>query len=479
MYQNGNTIPLQELAKWTIVEQHKDNPDKAHIYIMSTRPFKNKSSISLNPKLVNDINNNEIPAIEVKCEKHIMFCSPSIHEDGYPYEILDCKEPVLCDEFESHIDNICRKYSIDYLQQQQNNENIGSRILSEPLIQIINLLDIPSDFQYRIPKGQRHAIMLSFANSLLIKHRDNNRDKLKNFFVEVNNKICSPLLPESEIKTIWRDALRYSEKIIENIKIINNNEDDYYNHNISIVIPLQIGKKLLDEDIVQTFVKDTQTNSVILELNHKYEQTKVIVPIKIKNWLDIRKSFEEMLEEKGVSKEHILLLKNTLDNNFDLIKKDNNTDGGDIGDSRTTKIADRLVKLALENSTLFKNEFGMPHALIKVDNNYEVLSIKSSKFESYLSKLYYDNNDKKTANAEAISNAKRTLGAQAIFDGQTIPLYLRVDWSNPQNKDSIYYDMTDDNRRCIKIVKGNGWKIVDNQIEVLFKRYGREKPQVV
>ena len=43
---DGNTISLQELAKWTIVEQHKDNPDKAHIYIMSTKPFKNKSSIA-------------------------------------------------------------------------------------------------------------------------------------------------------------------------------------------------------------------------------------------------------------------------------------------------------------------------------------------------------------------------------------------------------------------------------------------------
>ena len=79
---DGITMSLEELAKWTIVEQHKDNPDKAHIYIMSTRPFKNKSSTAINQKLVNDINNNDIPAIEVKCEKHIMFCTPSIHKEG-------------------------------------------------------------------------------------------------------------------------------------------------------------------------------------------------------------------------------------------------------------------------------------------------------------------------------------------------------------------------------------------------------------
>jgi hypothetical protein len=103
---DGNTIPLEELAKWTIVEQHKDNPDKAHIYLMSTKPFKNKSSTAINHKLVDDINNNEVPLIEVKCEKRIMFVSPSMHRDGYPYEILDCKEPALCDEFEYHLNSI-------------------------------------------------------------------------------------------------------------------------------------------------------------------------------------------------------------------------------------------------------------------------------------------------------------------------------------------------------------------------------------
>ena len=55
---DGKTISLQELAKWTIVEQHKDNPDKAHIYIISTRPFKNKSTTAINLELVNNIDNN-------------------------------------------------------------------------------------------------------------------------------------------------------------------------------------------------------------------------------------------------------------------------------------------------------------------------------------------------------------------------------------------------------------------------------------
>src|SRR5918995_336900 len=61
---DGKTISLQELAKWTIVEQHKDNPDKAHIYIMSIRPFKNKSSTAINSNLVRNVGNNDVPKIE-------------------------------------------------------------------------------------------------------------------------------------------------------------------------------------------------------------------------------------------------------------------------------------------------------------------------------------------------------------------------------------------------------------------------------
>ena len=59
----------------------------------------------------------------------------------------------------------------------------------------------------------------------------NRKDKLKNFFFEVNNKICVPEpLPENEIKTIWRDALKFSEEKSSRIKIVNNDENDTSNY---------------------------------------------------------------------------------------------------------------------------------------------------------------------------------------------------------------------------------------------------------
>ena len=116
---------INELAKWTWVEQHKDNLDKAHIYIISTKPFKNKGRIANKAELESL---NELPAIEVKCEKQTMFTAPSIHQNGHPYEVLGVKEPVLCDDFEIHLDNIFRKYDIEYLNQDNSNNNHNSQI---------------------------------------------------------------------------------------------------------------------------------------------------------------------------------------------------------------------------------------------------------------------------------------------------------------------------------------------------------------
>ena len=37
-----------------------------------------------------------------------------------PYQIIGTQEPVIADDFVNHIDNICRKYSIPYLEAADN-----------------------------------------------------------------------------------------------------------------------------------------------------------------------------------------------------------------------------------------------------------------------------------------------------------------------------------------------------------------------
>ncbi|HSF51241.1 MAG TPA: phage/plasmid primase, P4 family [Nitrososphaeraceae archaeon] len=311
---------INELAGWTWVEQHKDNADKAHIYILSTKPFKNKGRSVDNTRLELL---NEIPAIEVKCERQTMFTAPSIHEDGYPYEILGTREPVLCDEFENHLDNISRKYNIEYLDNHGHTNNNNS--LPQPLRQLINWLEIPPNFQFKIHEGSRHNTLISFANALLFKYKfDTNvsrKDELRNFFYDVNNKLCVPEpLPDEEIKNIWRDSLKNSEEKTSRIKIENEDENDASSYKSQVIIPLDYDDQLLET--VETFVYDIQKNSVDCSLNSKYKLgTRVIVPINIKQWPDVRKNFKKECIEKGIDEIDISLLLESLDKNIDLITK--------------------------------------------------------------------------------------------------------------------------------------------------------------
>jgi len=99
---------------------------------------------------------------------------------------------------------------------------------------------------------------------------------------------------------------------------INNDEEDYSNHNKPIIVPLQICEELLKNDIVESLVMDNQQNNLILEFIHKYLHSMIHIPITgPKKWLDFRKSFKQMLEEYEISKEHILLILKTLDSNYD------------------------------------------------------------------------------------------------------------------------------------------------------------------
>ena len=293
---DDKAIPLEELAKWTIVEQHKDNPDKAHIYLMSTKPFKNKSSTAINQKLVNGINDNEVPVIEVKCEKRIMFVSPSMHRDGYPYEILYCKEPALCNEFEYHLNNIFKKYGILYLDSNNPNDN-NSYTSLKPIEELFK----PGT---KINEGHnRHEALLRVMESLLQRNRGIlSLEKIKQLAYEWNQEVCGPPLDDYEFNRQWNDALKFVGRSI------NSNTGD-----------------------------SGDTGGINNKINN--------------------------------------------------------------GTSHCSA-AEIIVELVLERSTLFKDEFGIPHALLKEYNHNEVLSIEGSKFESYVSKLYYDNYDKKTASAE-------------------------------------------------------------------------------
>ena len=181
---NGKTITLQEISKKWIVEQHRDNLDKAHIYFYSPIPFPKKAADS-------------ILGLEIKGlgEHGIAFCTPSIHKDGHPYEIIGTNQPEVLTELQAHeliqhIDQICIKYGLQYLEKEINNNRLNAKLRN-----IIKTLQFDKTCE-KIPQGQRHNTLISVANSLLFKHlgkgKSISEEWLKHFFGKLNFLLCTP-----------------------------------------------------------------------------------------------------------------------------------------------------------------------------------------------------------------------------------------------------------------------------------------------
>ena len=78
------------------------------------------------------------------------------------------------------------------------------------------------EFQHLIPEGQRHITMLSFADSLLIKHRNRkSKEDLKTFFLLVNDSICLPPLLNP------LDYLLYHSDLVHHIRIYTKHREEF------------------------------------------------------------------------------------------------------------------------------------------------------------------------------------------------------------------------------------------------------------
>lgn len=198
---NGKTIPLELLAEKFIVEQHKDDTQRAHLMFYSPSPFPNKGS-------------DGVTGIEVKGEgKHgLACCTPSIHIKGCKYEIIGTLNPItlsenLASELKQHIKNICNAHGKSYFEHKNN-------ALPENIKKSLQKLQIDNDIS--IVEGTRHLTMLSIANSLLIIHiGKKDITNLKTFYDNINNINCNPLLKDSEISSIWQDAIKYVENNVK------------------------------------------------------------------------------------------------------------------------------------------------------------------------------------------------------------------------------------------------------------------------
>jgi Bifunctional DNA primase/polymerase, N-terminal len=201
---NGNTISLSQLSQWTMVEQHLDEPTKAHVLLYSRKPFPKKSSDN-HSDLAGKLDRNGIPAIEVKgLGSHgILFVSPSVHQNGTPYQILGTLEPVIADDFVNHIDNICRKYSIPYLEAA----DIGNGKALTPIQDLFK-----TDFT--IFEGHnRHEALMRAMESLIVRNAGIlPLEEIMPLAQQWNLKHCDPPLDDREFEKQWVCATDFISK---------------------------------------------------------------------------------------------------------------------------------------------------------------------------------------------------------------------------------------------------------------------------
>jgi len=199
---------LVELSKKTMVEQHADNPDKAHIYFYTTKPMQKKSSDAVNLDLLEGIRINEIPSLEVKgLGTHgIMYCTPSPHKDGSNYEIIGIKTPMIFDHIGEVINKICDEYSLG----RDSNNKVPMKLLLK-------------DDTIVVEGANRHEAIMRYAERLLRKYPNLLEEQVFRDIIMVKNKrMCYPPLTELEIEKQIADAVKYIARQIEEEKRIRD-----------------------------------------------------------------------------------------------------------------------------------------------------------------------------------------------------------------------------------------------------------------
>jgi len=228
LYHFGKVDTIEKLAEKTIVEWHRDDPNRVHIYFIVDKPLTKKSGITVSNK--DNLTNKEdsyIPAIEVKSEgRHgIMIVSPSIHKYGFPYEIIGTKKPTVLDKSNSRaLENaVSTIYQTHETSKRNNKEGM------------IPIEDLFKD-QFRIREGNnRHEALLRVMESLISRNSSILSEiKIKELAFEWNQIHCKPPLDDKEFDRQWIDAKKYiSEngfrynKEVEEKPIIENEEIEY------------------------------------------------------------------------------------------------------------------------------------------------------------------------------------------------------------------------------------------------------------
>jgi P4 family phage/plasmid primase-like protien len=201
----GKSTSLHQISDKFLVEQHKDNLNRAHISFYSPVRFPHKIP-------------DQVTGIEIKSlgeDGNVVSC-PSEHKNGHRYDIIGTLGPITltmiqATEFIQHIDQICKRHGMRYLER--------ANPLSGKIKMMVKSFNIDNDI---LEEGHRHSVLISIANSILFRYLGKkSEDDLKNYFLEINSSLCKPFpLAQEEIISIWNSARKFAKKRIGDESLI-------------------------------------------------------------------------------------------------------------------------------------------------------------------------------------------------------------------------------------------------------------------
>lgn len=141
--------------------------------------------------------------------------------------------------------------------------------------------------------------------------------------------------------------------------------------------------------------------------------------------------------------------------------------------SKSRPQAEVLVELIEnEDTEFFKNETNDAFARVKVDDHYEIHSVRSKPFRLWAIGLYYKHTQGGAINSDAYQTARGVIEGRCIFEGKQYTIHPRVG----RDEENFWYDLCDSKWRAVRVNK-EGWSIV-NEPPILFQRYSHMRPQM-
>lgn len=271
-----------------------------------------------------------------------------------------------------------------------------------------------------------------------------------------------------------------------------------------------------------------------LKLNNKYKQKTIISDIFPDSWSKTVSTFKCRAEEKGISKNHVSMITDVLDNNAGNIIETSSKKQAEAARNFLSVASrkDYAIQTALElikskTEEMFLDQVKKPYIAVRQGGHIETMSIYSADFEKWLTAAYYfktknaseyddgdsdDDDDKIKYDPESnshkinheaydvedrdrfgggvkiladdeVSKVQKILSFEAEKAGKVETLYVRVasfvDTSKEADLDSNYicYDLCNPKWEIVRISR-HGWSIESKFPKSLFKRYPLMNEQV-